>query len=410
MLHLCAQNPPLREKLCALHIHHGIQDAADAWLEHCATTADALGVAFQSRHVDARPRPGQSPEETARNARYRAFAEVLNDGEVLLSAQHRDDQIETLLLQLFRGAGLAGLAAMPRQAACGKGWLLRPLLDVSRDAILAYAEVHRLHWVEDPSNAEHDYDRNYLRHAIMPLLRQRWPGVAKTVARTARHCANAQAFNDEIAAQLLAVACDQSDNTLKIGFLQTLDRYRKQLLLRQWFKALGQKMPAETVIERIIDELINANSGHYLQLQLRGGAVRRYRNKLYWLTPQERIDTSIQYEWTVAQEVMQLPGNGCLQRIAAAAPGIDPELWNCNRVTVRYRQGGESIRLPGREGAHELKKIFQESGVPPWEREKMPLLFIGEQLAAIGDLWIEANFYRPTHDFNYRIAWLRRTI
>lgn len=407
LLHLCAQCPELREKLCALHVHHGIQSAADAWLKHCETTAAALGVTFLSRHVDARPVPGQSPEETARNARYQAFADVVNSADLILSAQHRDDQMETLLLQLFRGAGLAGLAAMPQQALCGKGLLLRPLLDIPRSAIQAYAEARCLHWVEDPSNAQRDYDRNYLRHAVVPLLKQRWPGIDKTVARSARHCANAQSFIDEIAKQLFEEVFDSSDNTLNIRSLQTLDGYRQQLLLRQWFKTLGQKMPPETVIERISREIVIATAGRYPDLPLRGGAVRRYRNKLYWLDPGDRIDRGARISWPVTQEVLQLPENGRLRRVSAAAPGIGPVVWNSAQISVRYRQGGERIRLPGRKGARELKNLFQEHGIPPWDREKMPLLFFGEQLAAVGDIWIDADFYRGGDELNFRIVWER---
>jgi tRNA(Ile)-lysidine synthase len=408
LLHLCAHCPPLREKLCALHIHHGLQNEADDWLKHCEAAASALGVAFLSRHVDAKSQPGQSPEETARNARYRAFAEILNAGDVMLSAQHRDDQMETLLLQLFRGAGLAGLAAMPRQAACGKGLLLRPLLDTPRADILAYAQAQRLQWVEDPSNAKHDYDRNYLRHAVVPLLKQRWPGVDKTVARAARHCANAQMLLEATAEDLLQKMFDASDNTLNMEGMRMLDRYRQQLLLRQWFKTLQRKMPAETVIERIIDEIVNAPAGRYPELSLRGGSVRRYRNKLYWVEGGEHIAGSEPLFWPAEQQILELPGNGRLQRVVSAAPGLDPELWTKGRVTVRYRQGGERLRLPGRDGTRELKKFFQERGVAPWDRDRMPLLYIAEKLAAVGELWTSADFYRSGYDANAQILWLRR--
>lgn len=407
LLHLCSQAPELRDKLCAVHIHHGIQQQADAWLTHCETTATELGVAMKSRFVDARPQPGHSPEETARNARYQAFAEILNAGEVVLSAQHRDDQMETLLLQLFRGAGLAGLAAMPRQTACGKGSLLRPLLDVPRTAIQAYAEEHRLHWIEDPSNAAHDYDRNYLRHAIVPLLKQRWPGVGKTVARAARHCANAQTLLEEIAETLLTQAFDGSDGTISIAALNRHDRYRQQLLLRQWFKALGQRMPPETVVERIIEEVAAAPCGHYHALPFRGGAVRRYRDKLYWLPADKRVNTAMHLDWPHAREILELPGNGCLQRILTAAPGIDPASWYGSHITICYRQGGECIRLPGRAGTRELKDLFQENGIPPWEREATPLVFAAQKLAAIADRWISADFYRESHDENVRLLWHR---
>jgi tRNA(Ile)-lysidine synthase len=405
LLHLCVQVPALHAKLCAVHIHHGIQTQADGWLEHCKAAACALGVAFLYRHVDARPRRGDSPEETARNARYRAFAEIVGENEIILSAQHRDDQMETLLLQLFRGAGLAGLASMPKQTACGKGVLLRPLLDVPRAAIQDYAEKHRLQWVEDPSNTAYDYDRNYLRHAVVPLLKHRWPGIGVTVARTARHCAAAQTLLEELAEDLFSTLYDTADRTLHLPSLAKLDRNRQRLLLRHWFKTLGLQMPAETVIERIVTEIVAAPAGRYPALSFRGGAVRRYRDKLYLLPSVRPIDTRQQFEWPSGREALDLPGNGRLLRVVSAAAGIDPACWSGEPITVRYRRGGERLRLPGRAGTHELKDVFQAYGVPPWERETMPLLFIGAKLAVVGGRWINAAFYRSGRDGNVQVVW-----
>ena len=194
LLHLCASIASLNAKLVAIYVHHGLQVEADFWAEHCQRTCEALGVACQIVRVNAQPIQGQSPEEAARNARYDALKAFVQSNDVLLIAQHREDQLETVLLQLFRGSGLKGLSAMPACIPFGSGTLLRPLLDVSKQAINSYAIAHELSWIEDPSNLSSDYDRNFLRNEVLPLLKQRWPAVDKTVSRSAKHCAEAQSL------------------------------------------------------------------------------------------------------------------------------------------------------------------------------------------------------------------------
>ncbi len=173
----------------ALYVDHGLQAAATAWGEHCAHVCRALNVPFRVLRIDARPAPGESPEAAARRARYAALAAELSPDSALLTAHHRDDQAETLLLQLLRGAGPHGLAAMPAVSRLGQGWLLRPLLNVDRAELLAYARAHDLQWIEDASNQDTGFDRNYLRHRVLPLLRERWPAMNRTLARSARRCA-----------------------------------------------------------------------------------------------------------------------------------------------------------------------------------------------------------------------------
>ena len=171
LLHLCASSPALKNKLTAVYVHHGLQKQADQWAEHCVQIAKQLSVSFRMVPVDAKHMPGESPEETARIVRYQALQSLLDENDVLLLGQHREDQLETILLQLFRGAGLAGLAAMPEKKSFGKCLLLRPLLDISQQEIKAYAVEHKLDWIEDPSNLRNEFDRNYLRNSIIPLIK-----------------------------------------------------------------------------------------------------------------------------------------------------------------------------------------------------------------------------------------------
>lgn len=188
LLHGLAMHRPywLTQKLEAIYVDHGLQTASAVWGEHCAEVCRDLNMPFRVLKIDARPVPGESPEAAARRARYAALAAELGFDSALLTAHHRDDQAETLLLQLLRGAGPYGLAAMPAVSRLGQGRLLRPFLEVDRAELLAYAGKHGLRWIEDASNTDTGFDRNYLRHRVLPLLRERWPAVNRTLSRSAR--------------------------------------------------------------------------------------------------------------------------------------------------------------------------------------------------------------------------------
>ncbi|MEQ1531535.1 MAG: tRNA lysidine(34) synthetase TilS, partial [Methylococcales bacterium] len=280
LLHLCAAYKK-QHKITAVYIHHGLQAEAEAWAQHCQGIADELGVGFLMLRVNAWPQPGQSPEEGARNARYSALKALLAEGDVLMLAQHREDQLETVLLQLFRGSGLRGLSGMPEAIGFGKGLMLRPLLSASKQSLVDYAQAKQLRWVEDPSNQSNDYDRNFLRNAVLPLIKQRWPACDKTVARAATHCADAQVLLNELAEQLFAGVFNPAQQTLQIPELLKLPMSKQQLVIREWFQALGLKMPAQAFVQRILQEVIAAQPGRDPVLAGQGYALRRYRQHLY---------------------------------------------------------------------------------------------------------------------------------
>jgi len=403
LLHLCASMPALKNKITAVYVHHGLQAEADEWARHCQKTADQLGVNFLLQRVNAHPMPGQSPEEAAREARYNALKPLLGPNDVLLLAQHRDDQMETVLLQLFRGSGLRGLSGMPDSAPFGQGKMLRPLLNVAKQALDAYAQAHDLNWVEDPSNQSSDYDRNFLRNEIVPLLRQRWPALDKTMARSARHCADADVLLAETAADLFVPIFNAADNTLSIPCLLQLDPLKQALVIRQWFKILALKMPAQAFVDRIFTQVISASTSRDPVLSGRDYCIRRYRDKLYCLK-QGAVQDLQELHWPQGQPTLKMADNRCLQMVTAST-GIPLEQWLQAEVTVRFRSGGEKIRLPGRAGRHALKNLFQEAGIPPWERESLPLVYLDDQLAAVADQWISAAFYDETAGACIRLAW-----
>ncbi|MDO9107183.1 MAG: tRNA lysidine(34) synthetase TilS [Methylovulum sp.] len=392
LLHLSASIPALRHKITAVYVHHGLQPEADAWAAHCANTAQALAVGFKLLRVEAAAKSGESPEEAARNARYAALKSLMGNGDALLVAQHREDQLETVLLQLFRGSGLRGLSGMPPGMEFGSGVLLRPLLEVAKQAIGDYAAAHALSWIEDPSNQCSDYDRNFLRNDIVPLLKQRWPALDKTVARSAAHCAEAQQAIAEAADDWLGATLNPADNTLDITKLKDYPPLRQKLLIRQWLQRLGVKMPSQGLLGRILTEVLAAREDGGPVLSGPGYCIRRYRHKVYCLPPVEQehplklSDPQGQTSWPFADQNILV----CLP----ASAGILRDYWENARVELRLRGGGEKIRLPGRQGHHALKKLFQEAGIPPWERERIPLVYLDGRLAAVGERWISAEFYQ----------------
>ncbi len=396
LLHLCACNSVLKTKLIAVYIHHGLQVEAESWSGHCQDIAEGLGVGFRVLRVNAEAGQGESPEEAARNARYQALKSLMADNDVLLVAQHREDQLETVLLQLMRGSGLRGLSGMPHCIAFGQGVLLRPLLDVTKQAINDYAQTHDLKWVEDPSNNSSAYNRNFLRNEVITLLKQRWPQCDKTVARSARHCADAQVLISEQAQSIFIDIFNKTDQTLCMSQLLVCKPSLQALVIREWFQTLNLKMPSQAFIERLQAEVISARTDSAPKLSGQGYCVRRYRDKLYCLKG-DLLAPILESHWPVGAGSVRLSSGQSLSCQPSSA-GISVVQWQSSVITVKARKGGEKICLPGRQGSHALKNLFQEVGVPPWEREAIPLVFLDNKLAAVGGLWVSAEFYSEQID------------
>lgn len=280
LLHACSTLLEFKNQITAVYIHHGLQKEADAWAIHCQKTAENLGVSFLEIQVDANAKCGESPEEAARNARYNAFRNLIGENDVLLIAQHREDQLETVLLQLFRGSGLKGLAGMPAKMGFAKGHLLRPLLNIGKDEINAYALENKLVWIEDPSNQNLIYDRNFLRQDIIPKLKQRWQSLDKTVSRTATHCAEAEVLiSSHTQTQFQTVL--NEDKSLDIAKLLTFSEIEQRLILREWFAFLKLKMPSQDFLQRILDEVIFARIDRHPILHKKGVTICRKKNTLF---------------------------------------------------------------------------------------------------------------------------------
>lgn len=366
--------PPLR----AIHIQHGLQAAAEAWPAHCQQVCDELGVSLLQREVQVLP--GASLEQAARDARYAAFVELLGLDEVLLTAQHRDDQAETLLFRLLRGAGARGLAAMPATRTLGCGQLVRPLLAVSRAQLEAYARVHGLRWVEDPSNSDERFSRNFLRRQVLPLLAQRWPQAVASMARSAAHLSEAQDLLDELA-QVDLAAIEQESRfaglplpSLALAPLLRLSAARQRNLVRYWLAPLTPLPDSDHWAGW--DSLATAAVDAAPIWRLAGGELHRADGRLWWLSGvylQALPSIALSLP---ADKPLSLPGNGHVCLRGPAPSGA---------LQVRYRQGGEQLHLPQR-GRRDLKRLLNEAGVPGFLRSRWPLLYQGEQLLAVANL------------------------
>jgi len=366
-------------ELHAIHIHHGLNPQADAWAEHCARVCRDLDVGFEVLAVDARADSGESPEAAARAARYQALASRMREGDGLLTAHHRRDQAETLLLQLLRGAGPAGLAAMPRWQPLGSGWHGRPLLDVSRETIEGYAREQNLHWIEDDSNLDARFDRNLLRQQIMPLLRGRWQGLDETLARAATHQAESLGLLGDLARQDLEQIRGELPGTLSVHSLTGLRPARIRNVLRFWFMEKGLPLPSRARLQSVLDDVLTASSDTMPRVAWDGGELRRYRDALYAMTPLSPHDPALRIDWdgvtdlAIAHLGLVLTPDWLLEQ------DLEVQAGEC--LVVAFRQGGETLRVRGQ--TRELKKLMQEGGVPPWLRDRMPLVFRGDALLAV---------------------------
>lgn len=393
-----------RLSISAVHINHGLMADADQWEKHCQTTCRQLKINYLLKKITVPHIKGESPEETARKARYAAFTTILKKHDYLFTAHHQDDQAETYLLQLLRGAGAKGLASMPVQIPFAKGLLCRPFLSISRAQIVDYAQQQQLTWVEDQSNHDTKFMRNFLRHEIMPLLQKKFPNAIHTIARSAEHNATTEQLLQEYAAQdLEQLDIEKYDGLyfyLDIEELKKLTVPRQMNLLRYWIHQQKFLMPSTIKLQHIINDVINSSEDAQPLVSWENAEVRRYKNRLCLMRPLPPLDQQ-PITWHIANK-LTLPNNlGTLS--ARKTKGVGLYLGNKKTITVKFRHGGEKCKLIGRKGTKELKKLFQEWDIPTWLRDRIPLIFIGKELAAIANYAICEPFSAKKNQTGWEI-------
>jgi tRNA(Ile)-lysidine synthase len=381
-----------------LHVDHGLQAGSAAWARHCARQARRWRVPIEILRASIDINTGESPEAAARDARYGLFASVLEDQEVLVTAQHQDDQAETLLLQLFRGAGVAGLAAMPPIAPFADGRIARPLLGESRAMLSRYAQQHALDWIDDPTNAQTRFARNFLRHEVLPAIRKKWPGIDSALARSARNMADAQALLDAVARADLARVMD--GDGLAVPALRALPAARRRNVLRAFIALANVEVPSSAQLREIADTVLAVRADAQPEVRWPHGAVRRRGARLILDTTSGSARAAVaerqvkSWSWKVDRELIVNAAGDRLALVDDRSGPIDLARLPA-RLHLRARAGGESLRPGSRARSQSLKNLFQRARIPVDERARLPLLFAGEgpkgRLVAVGDRWIDAS-------------------
>lgn len=407
LLAALAAAPARPARLRAIYVDHQLQPDSSAWGRHCRKVAASLGVPLQVRRVRVARGRGQSLEAAARAARYGVLGGALQAGEALLTAHHQDDQLETVLLQLLRGAGVAGLAAMPACAPFARGVLVRPLIDMPRAQLRAWLRTRDLAWIEDASNADEHLDRNYLRSRVLPPILARWPAAPGTVVRGARHAAEAQRMLDALGAADVARASHGA--MLSAAVLRALPAERRRNALRFWINRSGYLAPPARRLQEICGPLLAARTDAHPLVAWPGAMVRRQGDLLSIRAhpaPTAGRGGTLKWRWHLSQRPVLATGAGTLSLEEDARGPLDLDAL-ARTLAVRPRRGGERLR-PVRGGARRpLKSLLQEARVPLEERARLPLVYAGRRLVAVADRWLDESVQAsPASRRRARLVWI----
>jgi tRNA(Ile)-lysidine synthase len=307
-------------------------------------------------------------------------------------------------LQLLRGAGVRGLAGMPVVTSFSAGKLVRPLLGFTRAELKSYAEQQGLQWVEDTSNSDVRRSRNLMRQQVLPLLEQRWPQARRVIARAAQHAAEASALLDAVAQSDLQSLLRASGDAISVAGLRRLQPGRRRNVIRFWIRRHGFAVPPSRLLEQIVQVVEQSTQSQHAAISWTGVEVRRYREGLWIMPPRAHANVAVDMPWIPGQP-LEVPGTGYVLCVEdALGSGLSAERLGGKTLRVRLRRGGESCRLPGRQHHHKVKKLLQGAGVPPWERQRLPLIFLDNELVAIGDRWVCAGFAAQAGETGWRIV------
>ncbi len=405
LLTLLAELAPGRFSLCALHVNHGISPNAARWAQFCGGLCEGLRVPLSIEAVHLERVRQLGTEAAAREARYAAFNRHAADFLVL--AHHRDDQAETLLLQLLRGSGAPGLAGMGMVVDVPSGLsrvpVLRPLLEVSRSDIEAFARSRGLAWVEDESNTDTSLDRNYVRREVLPLVERRFPSARATIARSASHFAEAAGLLHELGCMDLE-RCRKGEGW-EVAALQALGAARARNALRALCRSAGVRVPGAAQLAEWWRQLERSRKDARLRIDLGACSFRRYRGTLFLEARRPRSSTSFRAAWQGERSLCLPQLGGVLAFNAVQGAGVSLEKLNRAPVTVRLREGGERLQPDVRRPRRTLKNLLQEQGVPPWRRDRLPLVYCGEHLVAVPGVGEESGWRAGPGEAGVVLRW-----
>jgi tRNA(Ile)-lysidine synthase len=400
-------------ELLAFHIHHGISPNAEQWLQYCEANCARLGVRFDARRVTLVDRDTHGTEQAARLERYAALGALCraHAAPVLLTAHHRDDQAETVLLQLLRGSGVAGMGGMelsntaPDLLGNAELVMARPLLQISRAGLQAYADESGIGYINDESNADVRYARNALRHQVMPVVGSVFPGFEERLVRAAGHAQSAHRLLNELAASDLAM-CSEGE-CIQIARMKALSFDRIDNLLRYWFSMRGIRMPSTAWLLEMRTQLLDAKNDARIRVTHADCEVRRHRDRIF-IT--QRFDDAdlvvdpVNFNWQ-GEGSLEFPSYGGSLRFVSAEDGFDADWLSAQSITLRYRHGGEKLKRASNRPTRALKYHYQSLGIPAWERERLPLVFSGNMLLFAAGLGMNWNAPVGNEGRRVRLEW-----
>ncbi len=403
LLHLINSNKnKIRNAIEAVYVNHGLQESSVEWGDFCRHQCLQYAIPFQQLEINETVAKGYSIEAWAREKRYARIAQIMKKNDVLFTAHHQDDQIETFFLQALRGSGPRGLAAMPVYKDFFNGVHVRPLLGFSRSELLSYAMDNNLSWHEDCSNLKTRFDRNYLRHKILPEIGKKWPSYRKTINRMINHQQDYRTLLNEVGLEDIEKTRHENTLNLRLDRIKNLSLARQKNLLFTWLQALQFDLPGARQMTQIVSDLIHAEKGSVPCVNWKGVEVRRYRNILYAAKSLARHPGNTAYKWDLAG-----PFNIMGEELTATSDigvGLAQKKLKNSKVVIRFRQGGEKIQ-PRNTHTKKVKKIFQEYGVLPWFRDRFPLIYVNESLAVIPGLCVDKKYAAEHNEKSWHIQW-----
>ena len=404
LLHLCYLNKDkIEHDIGVIYVNHGLQQEADDWGLFCKEQCDKYDLSFDELKISSTCPEGESIEAWARDERYKIIKNHINNDHVVLMAHHLDDQVETFFLQALRGAGPRGLAAMPYISEKSGAIFARPLLNFTRKELHDYAEIHHLLWKEDKSNSDERFDRNYLRHNLIPVIEERWPAYRQTIERMIEHQKESRIILNQVAIDDINQAKYKEPNCLTIKTIKTLDHERQKNLLFFWLEHLGLQIPGSKQMERIIEDVIHSKNDKSPCVNWANVEIRRYKDYIYAIEASNENNIDNQIEWD-GDSVINLYKETLVAKNSIGC-GISKDKVNNTKFVIRFRSGGEKIKPFNSDHSKTVKQLFQERSVLPWCRDKIPLIYVNNELAMIPGFCVDNKFMAGKEEASWDIQW-----
>lgn len=407
-----------KKRITAVHVNHQLSSNSDIWQKHCEDRCLEIGVDIICKTVSIKNR-GTGIEDAARNARYSVFEKLLKKNDLLILAHHADDQIETMLFRLFRGSGIKGMSGMPISRLLGNGELFRPLLPFFRRDLESYASANQINWIEDDSNLDIAFDRNFIRHKLIPTINERWPNSSFKLNRSANIFAESDFLINILAQKDFKIVKEVSERvgwSISIDKLNGFEIIRQKNILRYWFNLHNLTLPSYAVLDNALNQMIGSKIDAEPIVSWGDLQLRRFNKKLY-LLPLNFEDPNYSVKKKKGRELLEknsikwdgsshliLPDSSslCVKLKMKGGLRIDVK----KNLEIRFRSGGERCKPQGRSGSNTLKKLFQEYSLEPWLRNNIPLIYIDNRLAAVGDLWVCDEFCAEPDELGIQLEWL----